>query len=1388
MITKLEKAMCSLLNCTWLKMEQQIVKINQSERSMRIINKFETKVNSKNNGYNKNFQLNDNGNYNGNYSYNDGYNTGVSHSASYPEHHKVALSIENEKPGTNVRTLQEDYMMKRESNQRNTIEKFELAYPFIRFAVCPICKGGNSFDKYSAYICLLKERLICKRAKCNANTGISTLPITFRNQLYQFLKESQVLFREKVKKYVALRKVYDERFVPSLMTMTQTGCLAFKYDGGLKVRTVDDTVNFQNGRDFSKRFIWKNHKAAVHTPFALKFLETFSAAAHTDTIYVAFGEFDCISLLKQGFYAISSPNGDSLAFIKTIPQYLASIKKRFKRIVFCFDNDSNYVSLVSKTSEIIAGPDWQDYEVRVLNPAFYRDCKDLNQVLVELPEINWSQELNLHTRALETVSCFNAMPVGEVPNLDVKAAQGLRTLFAPLDNATLGLQTGNILVAAGRGGTGKSTFVLNLLARFASRNVRSLYWSSEESLPQIASNLRRIFAGENTREKQTDDGLTYYEADAQSGDFTKLNNIFLSGISEAPLNTEAYRLLGTFVQENDIKVIAIDNLVGITGDSEDYYREQGRLIKFLKEFAVRYKVLVILVHHSRKRQNAKTQMHGDDIEGSSKIRDWASYVLLFHRDEETNQLIVRLDKNRSPLTGGKLIEMPLEFDLKSLRLVATDDIERSGKSLQTYDIFHYPNQQDFEGFDDDVSDNKDSSDNSSSSDNKNTTTHFSSNTDSDDTTNSDDIDDGDSGDSNGNNAKGNTGNSGSSGNTSGSDDFRLTAPNVIEIRPPDNLNYYHLKTPSEVESFVNRIAPKLVVAFDTETSGVERDRELLAASIAFRWMDKIEAACVTGAGLKYLADWIYSAPNTFTGFNIAFDLITLHNTFQRDYSAKIKFLDVQVLGGLLFPTVERGISYVSLDTYALKFLNLKKLSLSEIFERKNRQYQGLCADSFNSIPELVYYSAEDAYATLLLYEIFRDKYHDKSVEHLLTLLQTEHAALRALIKAEQQGFCFDRVKLDEFCQQLEEETARAESEMASDNVIKTICEKHNLISFNPQSSVHKKYLAEELNLPSISLDKVSRKDFDLPVLQKISRYLDNKSFLNSNLKRFYRFVSPNSKIHSSFLLNGATSGRIISKNPNIQNVVHNERYPIRSCFRASDGCLLVVADYSQIELRILALRAGARTLLEAFDAGSDIHRHMAAILFDKSFDDVSDAERKRAKSMTFGILYGMGVNKLATMLGVSTEQAKEIIDNYYKVFTEIYDYRNAVRAFVKKNGYSESMLGRRLPAIFDDQNNIANWVSLFNFTIQASAADCLKTALSLIDEYLSYSPDIKFIHTIHDEVVFEVPAEKADFYLAEIKELLEFYIVSVDAFGVVNENLRHQLKVDARICQNWAEK
>ncbi|MDB5264956.1 MAG: polA [Parcubacteria group bacterium] len=296
-----------------------------------------------------------------------------------------------------------------------------------------------------------------------------------------------------------------------------------------------------------------------------------------------------------------------------------------------------------------------------------------------------------------------------------------------------------------------------------------------------------------------------------------------------------------------------------------------------------------------------------------------------------------------------------------------------------------------------------------------------------------------------------------------------------------------------------------------------------------------------------------------------------------------------------------------------------------------------------------------------------------------------------------------------------------------------------------------------------------------PIVGEVLKYRGLLKLLSTYIEAIPPLLDEHNRLHAHFLQTGAVTGRMASSNPGLQNIpVRTEQgRAIRNAFIPREGSTLVALDYSQIELRIAAILSKDEKLCNIFKSGRDVHQEVAAAVFGVKPEAVDHEMRRRAKIINFGILYGMGVNALKAQLGTSTGEAHQFYDDYFQTFETLAHYLESTRGFARKNGYTETLLGRRrqfpemkspLPYVRAQAERMA-----INAPIQGTQADIIKLAMVRVDAWLRETgarEDAHLILQVHDELIFEIKNERVQELAAGIKKIMEEALPAEEANGV----------------------
>ena len=307
-----------------------------------------------------------------------------------------------------------------------------------------------------------------------------------------------------------------------------------------------------------------------------------------------------------------------------------------------------------------------------------------------------------------------------------------------------------------------------------------------------------------------------------------------------------------------------------------------------------------------------------------------------------------------------------------------------------------------------------------------------------------------------------------------------------------------------------------------------------------------------------------------------------------------------------------------------------------------------------------------------------------------------------------------------------------------------------------------------------------------PVIGAILAYRELSKLLSTYIDTIPTLLDSNSRLHTTYLQTGTTTGRIASQNPNLQNIPIKTELGriIRNAFVADKGLVLVAFDYSQIELRIAALLSGDEALSEIFRAGRDVHSEVASRVFHVKAEDVTYEMRRRAKVINFGILYGMGVNALQQSLDTKRAEAQEFYNQYFEAFPRLSAFMDDTIAKASRLGYTETHFGRR--RYFDGIKSPIPYVKAaaermaLNAPFQGTAADLFKIAMLRVDEYLQKDKRGYLLLQVHDELVFEIEEDAVKDIAPKLKELMEGVIPEKDRRGI-------PILVEGKTGKNWGE-
>jgi len=571
---------------------------------------------------------------------------------------------------------------------------------------------------------------------------------------------------------------------------------------------------------------------------------------------------------------------------------------------------------------------------------------------------------------------------------------------------------------------------------------------------------------------------------------------------------------------------------------------------------------------------------------------------------------------------------------------------------------------------------------------------------------------------------------------------------------------YHLvQGESAIKSLISFLDRQDSFCFDTETTSlVAIEAQLVGMSFSYRKGEAFyvpfpedQVACQAQADLFKA---IFTKESTIKiAQNIKYDMSVLRN-----YGIEIKgaTYDTMLAHYLIEPEKRHG-----MDALALAYLSYEPMSIENLIGKKGAKQGNMREVELNLIKE---YAAEDADITLQL-KPFLDKQLTINPKAVQLLNEVEMPLARVLSAIECEGINLDVPFLQEMSKTLE-----ADSKAVQEKIFATAGQVFNIASPKQLGEI----LFEKLKLdPKAKKTKTGQYMTGEEVLSKLESEHEIASLILDfrelqKLKSTYvdalpALISPKTgRIHTSFMQAVTATGRLSSKDPNLQNIpIRTVRgREIRKAFIPRDeNYLILSADYSQIELRIMAAFSKDDSMLDAFNNGLDVHKATAAKVFHVPLEEVTSDMRRKAKTVNFGIIYGVSAFGLAAQLAISRTEAKEIIDQYFVEFPKVKTFMDQSIADARENGYVETVLGRRryLRDILSANMNERGFAerNAINAPIQGSAADMIKVAMIQIQDFLEKENlKSKMILTVHDELVFDAHKDEVDYLKVQINKIM----------------------------------
>ena len=586
---------------------------------------------------------------------------------------------------------------------------------------------------------------------------------------------------------------------------------------------------------------------------------------------------------------------------------------------------------------------------------------------------------------------------------------------------------------------------------------------------------------------------------------------------------------------------------------------------------------------------------------------------------------------------------------------------------------------------------------------------------------------------------------------------------MLKITSTDKQEYETIFTVEALDHWIDKLEQSDLFSFDTETTSLDyMEAQLVGLSFS---TEPGEAAYVPVAHdyegapkqlsrelvLEKLRPLLEDVNKAKLGQNLKYDKNILAN-----YGIELKGIqhDSMLQSYILDSTASRH----DMDSLALKYLQRTTTHYEDVAGKGSKQIP------FNqvAIEQAAPYAAEDADITLQLHQNFwPELQRNEKLQHVYETI--EIPLISVLSHMERNGVLVDAEMLTQQSHELASRMSEIEQEA------------HDLAkqTFNISSPKQiQKLLYKDMQLPVLAKTPKGQPSTAESVLQELAQdydlprlILDYRSL--NKLKTTYtdklpgQISSVTGRVHTSYHQAVAATGRLSSSDPNLQNIPirTEEGRRIRQAFISPSNCVLLAADYSQIELRIMAHLSKDKGLLEAFSHNEDIHRKTAAEVFATKLNEVSKEQRRAAKAINFGLIYGMSPFGLAKQLGIRRNEAKEYVDRYFEYYPDVKNYMEKTREQAREQGYVETVFGRRLYLPEINARNAARRQyaerTAINAPMQGTAADIIKRAMIDIEVWLNKEhPDVKLIMQVHDELVFEVPEGKVEMLEPEIRNIM----------------------------------
>ncbi len=610
----------------------------------------------------------------------------------------------------------------------------------------------------------------------------------------------------------------------------------------------------------------------------------------------------------------------------------------------------------------------------------------------------------------------------------------------------------------------------------------------------------------------------------------------------------------------------------------------------------------------------------------------------------------------------------------------------------------------------------------------------------------------------------------------GSDEPKFSSFETLKTTAHD---YKLVENVEDAQKLCDFLLTKQFLSLDTETTSTNAiDAELVGLSFSVKekeaWYVAVPANREEALRIVNIFKPLYENPEILKiGQNIKYDLEVLAN-----YGIELKgeLWDTMIAHYLIQPELHHNMDYM-----AEVYLNYQTIHIDELIGPRGKNQKSMRDLSPTQVYE---YAAEDADITLRLKNVLEPKLKEAGVEHLF--YEIEMPLVRVLAEMEMNGVLIDTDSLKEtselFTSRLKEleqriyELAGEEFNIASPKQVGDILFGKLQIIEKPKKTKTGQYVTNEETLQTLRTKH--------EIVEKILEHRGLKKLMGTYVDALPKLINPRTgHIHTSFNQTITATGRLSSSDPNLQNIPirGEDGKEIRKAFIPEPGCLFFSADYSQIELRVMAHLSEDENMIEVFREGKDLHAATAATIYKKDISEVSRDERTKSKRANFGIIYGITVFGLAERLEIDRGEARQLIDGFFQTFPQVHDYMERSKEIVRQKGYAETVFHRRryLPDIHSHNATVRGFAerNAINAPIQGSAADIIKVAMVRIyrrmkDEGLKS----KMILQVHDELNFSVvPEEKERMERLVLEEMQGAFALKVP------------LIADAGWGENWLE-